>query len=253
MLEDDFNDVLNKAIRGQNFDINSLDLDPSQVRDCLNGKINPPIIQALAPALGLDTECLLQLSSYQPAVSIPSAIKTFTSDFGHLGVNAFTIENDTHILIFDTGTNPHECIRYISQFPEKEKHLFITHTHTDHMAGTDALAPLVLTSQLLESGKQLRFGTLTLESLDVAGHCVPATAYFIQGLSTPLCLVGDAIFAGSCGGISPENYKLALRNIHQNILTLPQNTILLNGHGPATTVALEKEHNPFLKPSQKVK
>jgi glyoxylase-like metal-dependent hydrolase (beta-lactamase superfamily II) len=98
----------------------------------------------------------------------------------------------------------------------------------------------------LHHGEIIQLGGLEVKVLDVTGHCNPARAYFIKGLVKPICIVGDAIFAGSIGGISQDNYKLALNNIHKNILTLPANTILLNGHGPATSVGLELKHNPFL-------
>jgi hydroxyacylglutathione hydrolase len=250
MIEDDFNDVLGKAIRGLGFDVDSLNLDPVRLKNCLSGEFDAEIINALAPKLNLNTEKLLDLPNYQPEleleVSIPKAVKTFISTFGHLGVNAFTVENDSHLLIFDTGTNSKECSDYISQFPDKEKHLFITHPHADHLGCETELLPHVKTSQLLEPGQVLNFGEITLTSLDVSGHSVPATAYLIEGLATPLCIVGDAIFAGSIGGISQDNYKLALTNIQKKILTLPADTILLNGHGPATSVGLELKHNPFL-------
>jgi hydroxyacylglutathione hydrolase len=246
MIEDDFNDVLNKAIRGLGINLETLNLDPVPLKSCLNGEFNAEIIKSLAPHLQLNSERLLSLPTYKPEVRIPIGVKTFVSAFGHLGVNAFTVENDSHILIFDTGTNAQDCISYISKFPEKEKHLFITHTHPDHIACEASLLPHVKSSQLLEPGKNLTFGNLTLTSLDVAGHSIPATAYFINGLEVPICIVGDAIFAGSIGAVKQVNhYSLALCNIHKNILSLPRKTILLNGHGPATTVELELENNPF--------
>lgn len=247
MIEDDFNDVLNKAIRGQGFNVDTLNLDPVRLRNCLNGEFDAEIIRSLAPHLNLNPDRLLKLPSYQPEVRIPAAVKVFVSAFGHLGVNAFTVENDSHILIFDTGTNAQDCIDYISLFPEKEKHLFITHPHADHTCCESDLLPYVKSSQLLEPGKLLHFGNLTLKSLDVAGHNIPATAYLINGLEIPICIVGDAIFAGSIGGVKQEaHYSIALANIYKNILSLPRETILLNGHGPATTVGLELENNPFL-------
>ena len=246
MIEDDFNDVLGKAIRGQGFNVDTLDLDPDRLSKCLNGAFDAEIIQSLAPHLNLNSDRLLKLPSYQPEVSFPSAVKVFVSSFGHLGVNAFTVENDSHILIFDTGTNAQECIDYISQFPEKEKHLFITHPHADHICCESDLLPYVKSSQLLEPGKLLHYGNLTLKSLDVAGHSIPATAYLIDGLEMPICIVGDAIFAGSMGGVKQvAHYSIALANIHSNILSLPKETILFSGHGPTTTVGLELENNPF--------
>ncbi len=246
MIEDEFHDVLGKAIRGQGFDVRSLNLDAVRLGKCLSGEFDEEMIRSLAPALSLNADRLLKLPFYQPEVSFPSSVKCFISPFGHIGVNAFIVENDTHILIFDTGTDAQESIDYISKFPEKEKHLFITHPHADHISCEAEILHYVISRQLLEPGKSLVFGNLTLSSLDVAGHCLPATAYFIEGLNSPLCIVGDAIFAGSIGAVKQvPHYKLALANIHNNILTLPKETILLSGHGPATTIDLEMQHNPF--------
>lgn len=245
MLEDDFNDVIGKAIRGLDFDIASLKLDPVKLRNCLNGNFDPDIIQTLAPHLQLNTKRLLNLPHYHPEVSFPDTVKTFTSPFGHLGVNAFTIETENHILIFDTGTDAQQCINYLSQHPQKEKHLFITHRHYDHTDCEPDLSPYLTTSQMLEPNKSLTFGNLTLTTLDVAGHLPQATAYLIEGLEPPICIIGDAIFAGSIGRVPHSLYKQALSNIRENIFTLPPETLILNGHGPSTSVKLELENNPF--------
>lgn len=249
MLEDDFNDVLNKAIRGHNHDPlelgRELEIDPARLQHCLDGEYHPDVIKKLAPFLNLNTSQLLNLSSYKPDVSIPDQIKTFISPFGHLGVNAHTVKTNTHLLIFDTGTNAQECIKYISQFPEKHKHLFITHRHQDHIECEDELNRHTKTSQLLKPETTLVFGDLNIKTFDVAGHMIPASAYLITGLQTPVCIVGDAIFAGSMGGVSHENYQLAQKNIRENLLTLSAETILLSGHGPPTSVGLELENNPF--------
>jgi glyoxylase-like metal-dependent hydrolase (beta-lactamase superfamily II) len=58
--------------------------------------------------------------------------------------------------------------------------------------------------------------------------------------------VGDALFAGSIGGCPDSfTYQMALRNLRHHVLSLTGDTILLPGHGPATTVALERAYNPF--------
>ena len=68
--------------------------------------------------------------------------------------------------------------------------------------------------------------------------------YLIEGMTSPIAVVGDAIFAGSMGG-GMVSYTEALQNNREKILTLPDNTVLCPGHGPLTTVGQEKEHNPF--------
>ena len=59
-----------------------------------------------------------------------------------------------------------------------------------------------------------------------------------------VALVGDAIFAGSMGRGNPD-WHLARQKVREQILTLPAETLLCPGHGPLTTVAEEKAHNPF--------
>jgi glyoxylase-like metal-dependent hydrolase (beta-lactamase superfamily II) len=70
------------------------------------------------------------------------------------------------------------------------------------------------------------------------------TTYFVSGMSWPLAIVGDAIFSCSMGG-SPTHYADQLRNNCDKIFTLPRDTVIAPGHGPLTTLALEKKHNPF--------
>jgi glyoxylase-like metal-dependent hydrolase (beta-lactamase superfamily II) len=62
-----------------------------------------------------------------------------------------------------------------------------------------------------------------------------------------ICFVGDTLFAGSIGRANPFSlYPVHLDSVRRRVVTLPNDTILLPGHGPATTVAEELEHNPFV-------
>ena len=67
---------------------------------------------------------------------------------------------------------------------------------------------------------------------------------FLNGLSKPVAIVGDAIFAGSMGG-GKISYADALRTNREKIMSLSDETILCPGHGPLTTVMEEKCNNPF--------
>ena len=69
--------------------------------------------------------------------------------------------------------------------------------------------------------------------------------YVVEGLPARFAVVGDALFAGSMGGVAPELYAASLKANRQQIFSLPDDTILCPGHGPLTTVGLEKKHNPF--------
>jgi len=85
-----------------------------------------------------------------------------------------------------------------------------------------------------------------VEIRDVSGHSPGSMLFYVPELET--AVVGDAIFRESIGrtDLPGSNHKLLLRNIREQIFTLPDQTILIPGHGPQTTVANEKAYNPFL-------
>jgi glyoxylase-like metal-dependent hydrolase (beta-lactamase superfamily II) len=85
---------------------------------------------------------------------------------------------------------------------------------------------------------------LNLKALHTHGHSVGGTTYFVNGLSSPLAIVGDALFAGSMGG-GMVSYQDALLTNRDKIMTLAGETIVCPGHGPVTTIEGEKRHNPF--------
>ncbi|MEO0416856.1 MAG: MBL fold metallo-hydrolase, partial [Verrucomicrobiota bacterium] len=135
---------------------------------------------------------------------------------------------------------------------------FITHTHNDHIADIDRLRgvvadpdniysnraePLANTTKFRE-GATLSIGNLTVKTFTTSGHSVGGTTFFIQGLATPIAVVGDAIFAGSMGG-GFVSFTDALKHNRRKILTFPEETILCPGHGPMSTVGEEQQNNPF--------
>ena len=83
-----------------------------------------------------------------------------------------------------------------------------------------------------------------METRLTSGHSAGGVTYFIRGLARPVAIVGDSIFAGSMGG-GMVSYADALRNNREQILTLPDETIICPGHGPLTTVGEQKAANPF--------
>lgn len=151
----------------------------------------------------------------------------------------------------------------------------ITHDHYDH---TDALgrfraefpgATLVHgaakakpsmsarpSERFLAESETLALGTLSLDAFFLPGHTPDSTVYRLTraagaapGRPAVACLFsGDVLFAGSIGGCgSPAQQALEIQGIGRSILTLPDDTPVFPGHGPATTVGIEKRHNPFLQ------
>jgi glyoxylase-like metal-dependent hydrolase (beta-lactamase superfamily II) len=84
--------------------------------------------------------------------------------------------------------------------------------------------------------------TIVLSAIETPGHTIGGTSYRFDGF----CAVGDALFAGSTGrAMSPAGYRTLIAALRTRILTLPDETILLPGHGPLTTVGHERQTNPF--------
>ena len=89
-----------------------------------------------------------------------------------------------------------------------------------------------------------RLGKIDIEARYTWGHSPGGMTFVCTGLARPVAIVGDSMFAGSMGGGS-VSYKDAVQNNFEKILTLADETIICPGHGPMTSVAEEKKHNPF--------
>jgi len=138
------------------------------------------------------------------------------------------------------------------------RYIFLTHTHEDHVADLPRLAAAtkaevwanelepapIAGGRTFKENAHFHLGALAIKTLLTSGHSPGMTSFYITGLSWPLAVVGDAIFASSMGG-SPTRYAEQYENNKKKLLTLPRDTVLACGHGPLSTIAQEKEHNPF--------
>ncbi|RYD56127.1 MAG: hypothetical protein EOP83_21445, partial [Verrucomicrobiaceae bacterium] len=102
-------------------------------------------------------------------------------------------------------------------------------------------------TRLMKPGESFRRGPLIVRTVDLSGHYTPSLGYLVDGLSVPVLVTGDALFAGSMGGCdTPSLYQHALARLKDVLTSLPDSTVLLPGHGPATTLGEERSGNPFL-------
>ena len=139
------------------------------------------------------------------------------------------------------------------------RHLFLTHTHEDHIAGLGGIREKFPKVRLHSSAKSapveqrnrandfIHLGSLRITNRDTPGHAEDGVTYVVGNWSEDaphVAIVGDAIFAGSIGR-GFQSWALAKQKIREQIFTLPAETLICPGHGPFTTVAEEKAHNPF--------
>ena len=102
-------------------------------------------------------------------------------------------------------------------------------------------------AQILAGGEILPFGQLRACVLHTPGHTPGSVSLFIEPSDgTPLLLAGDTLFAGGIGrtdfpGSSSEQIVLS---ICDKLFALPDETVVVAGHGPETTIGEEREHNP---------
>jgi len=100
----------------------------------------------------------------------------------------------------------------------------------------------------LEQGQKLAVGGLELEVRHTPGHSPGSVCFVVSGADEPLVVVGDVLFAGSIGrtDLMGGSFPVLERSIHSQLYTLPDDTRVICGHGPDTTIGREKATNPFV-------
>jgi glyoxylase-like metal-dependent hydrolase (beta-lactamase superfamily II) len=110
-------------------------------------------------------------------------------------------------------------------------------------------------SQYVEEGDVIEVGSINITVIDLRGHSPAGLGFVFEGEleienkkeTRKAVICGDALFAGSIGrtDFAGGDVDLLLDNIRKKIFTLPEETLVLSGHGPVSTVGQEKQHNPF--------
>lgn len=112
--------------------------------------------------------------------------------------------------------------------------------------GTCALSVEVNNLAKLEEGQELNLGGSAWRIFDTSGHSPGGRTLYCA--EEGIALVGDALFAGSVGrtDFPHSDPALLISNIREKLLTLPGDTRVLSGHGPDTTIDVERRTNPFV-------
>ena len=98
----------------------------------------------------------------------------------------------------------------------------------------------------IADGESLRAGNLTANVLHTPGHTEGSVCLYFP--AEKLLIAGDTLFARSIGrtDLPGGSYQKIMRSLHDRVLTLPDDTVVIPGHGPRTTIGEEREENPFL-------
>jgi glyoxylase-like metal-dependent hydrolase (beta-lactamase superfamily II) len=189
-------------------------------------------------------------------------------------------QEEKDCLIIDTGLDSHELVSFLQTHELRPTAVVLTHGHIDHVAGLVALRAAfsrikayihkldaeMLTGDpsnlaaisgvafntdpadsLLEQGSIVEQAGITLEALHTPGHTPGGIT--LCSKNDGIAFVGDTLFAESVGRTDFPGGSMTtlVESIKQKLFTLPDDTEVYPGHGPKTTIAHEKKHNPFLR------
>ncbi|WP_414664246.1 MBL fold metallo-hydrolase [Horticoccus sp. 23ND18S-11] len=266
-LEDNFNDVINKAQRGWKISDADLaaraDVSLEDLAAVKAGQPNDAVIRRIARPLKLSPSALETLAHkrwYPQLPDFPKGFAMFNTAYEDMTVNSYLIWDTRAKLAaaFDTGATCEAMLDLVRAEGLTLRYIFLTHTHEDHIADLAKLAgetkAEVWASELepapfagaktFKENAHFHVASLAVKTLFTFGHSPGMTTYFVTGLSWPIAFVGDSVFASSMGG-SPTHFADQYRNDREKIFTLPRDTVLACGHGPLTTLSQEKQQNPF--------
>jgi len=187
--------------------------------------------------------------------------RVITTEGSGMTVNAYLVWDEVtrDAALFDTGFDAAPIFGWIESERLNLQHLFITHTHGDHVAALEPIRERFPKLRMHTNAKSappqhrnrpndfIHLGSLRITHRDTPGHAEDGVTYLVGNFpddAPNLAIVGDAVFAGSIGG-APGKGGPTRQTIREQILTLPDPTLICPGHGPLTTIGEQKAFNPF--------
>jgi glyoxylase-like metal-dependent hydrolase (beta-lactamase superfamily II) len=180
--------------------------------------------------------------------------------------------------VVDPSWDGHAILARINKEGWTVSHILLTHTHFDHVGALAELkeltgAPIYVHAEatemlkrapaaaalwgftldappapdhFLETGEKFQIGELEVEVLFTPGHAPGHVCFYLPAHDA--LFDGDVLFQGSIGrtDLPGGDYDLLMSTIREKVMVLPDETVVLSGHGPATTIGYERRTNPFL-------
>jgi glyoxylase-like metal-dependent hydrolase (beta-lactamase superfamily II) len=269
-LEDEFSDILTKAMRGTGTGVAALARASGLAGDTVGafaaGRSVPTEDQAreLARALGLDPGKFADAAGQQwhpDAIRLPD-VRHHPQDPHPSNGYVFFLDGGKRAAIVDPAGIPGNLLRILRDGHYHLEYILITHKHRDHCDATAdvaaqfprakivmhtadiaAIGSLGAIALRVKDGEELPFGDVRIRMLHTPGHTDGSSSYMFKST----IFTGDTLFAGSVGGAygDASTYDDILNSVRSKIFTLPDDTVLMPGHGPPSKVGWEKTHNPF--------
>jgi glyoxylase-like metal-dependent hydrolase (beta-lactamase superfamily II) len=269
-LEDNTDDIIGKARRGLGYAPDVLakqaGLTKPQARALETGEFTEEVLRKVAPVLRLGADALVRGSRKEWYPEQPGPIGgflAFNTTYEDMTVNAYLVwdQESRKAVVFDTGADCAPILAAVKEHKLAVELVLLTHAHVDHVVDLPKLLSATKAKAWINSrdadeedfpkgvetfsaGQSFVLGKIRIETRLTNGHSAGQTTFVVRGLERLIAIVGDSLFAGSMGG-GKVSYADQLRTNKQEILTLPDDTVLAPGHGPLTTVAQEKANNPF--------
>ena len=220
---------------------------------------------ALARLTGLNDSKLQRVAEgWMPAQTETNRWREFrmiTTTGDGMTVNCYLIWDEVtrDAALFDTGWEAEPILKLIAENKLELRHIFITHSHTDHIAALgvirESFPKAILHTDAKSAPPQhknrrndcIQLGSLRIMNRETPGHAEDGVTYVVGNWpedAPHIAIVGDAIFAASMGR-GNQSWELARQKVRENILSLPPETLICPGHGPLTTVGQEQANNPF--------
>jgi glyoxylase-like metal-dependent hydrolase (beta-lactamase superfamily II) len=270
-LEDTFGDILRKALKGTGTSEAQLAEAAGIPKDAIahwlkdEGAADDEQARAVAAILRLDGGKLADSAAgrWQPPAIERADIRRHPQDPQPSNGYVFFLQDVRRAALVDPAGIPANLLRVLRDGDYHLQYILITHKHADHCDATgdvarafpqaqivmheldvNAIGPLAGSALRVRDGETLPFGDdASIRMLHTPGHTDGSSSFLFQGA----LFSGDTLFAASVGGAygDKSTYGDILNSVRSKMFALPDDTVVMPGHGPPTKIGLEKHHNPF--------
>lgn len=188
-------------------------------------------------------------------------------------------EQTREAMVIDPGDQVEDILKILAAERLTLKQIVVTHAHIDHVGGAMKLkaatgAPILMNQndqallklldvqanwigmkppgavdvdEAISTGRVLKVGNIAASVIHTPGHTEGSICLYFPDQKT--LVAGDTLFAGSIGrtDLPGGSFEKIMRSLHHQVLALPDDTQVVPGHGPITTIGEERETNPFLQ------